>query len=85
MRKVLLSAVALTGLAVTASMAGCAPAVAEPYAEAYGYGYQPGGIVEPVQYDWRWRERERRHEEWVREHRREEWRHRHGEFEHRGW
>ena len=67
MRKVLLSAVALMGV-VTATVAGSAPAEAQPY----GWGV----AVQPVQYrDWRWRER--RHEEWVRWHRHEEWRRRH--------
>ena len=86
MRKVLLSAAmfagaTLAGLAVSA----CTPAVAQPYEGGYAYGSQPGGIVEFAQYDWRWRERERRHEEWERWRRHEEWRHRHGEYEQRGW
>ena len=76
MRKFLLSAVALTGIAVTVQVAGAAPAEAQPV-----FHPQAGnGLIQTVQYrDWRWRERERRHEEW-RWRRHAEWRHHHDQY-----
>ena len=82
MRKFLLSAVALTAIAVAAPIAGASVAQAQP---AFYPQYEGGGVYPAQGYDWRRREELRRHEEWERARRHEQWRRHHAEYERRGW